>query len=298
MRRCRLIWSPCLVPSTTSAFFSRVERNLFVGFLVMKVVWHFLLFFFGSWVLGEWTPCTVTCGDGIQTRDLTCKQEISATLTMRVNEAACLGAAPSVPRVRNCNLGHCAKWHTSDWGKVRRNENLHVSISNCIIVRETCLLSWLITGQHVNWMLLPCRHLTSLFAFFFLWSARRVAAKEWGTGASIAKDLTDVMSANPIARLPKGLRAAIFAIWAPVRPTPGSLQSGLVKYVVLIIIYFFFFLLFSRETPAISQLRKNLCIFNLNYCFVGRFAVLRRMRHWHSNAQSSLFQQQWNGLRC
>ncbi|XP_045026312.1 thrombospondin type-1 domain-containing protein 4 isoform X2 [Daphnia magna] len=70
-----------------------------------------------DWVLGEWTPCTVTCGDGIQTRDLTCKQEISATLTMRVNEAACLGAAPSVPRVRNCNLGHCAKWHTSDWGK-------------------------------------------------------------------------------------------------------------------------------------------------------------------------------------
>ncbi|EFX88574.1 hypothetical protein DAPPUDRAFT_191054 [Daphnia pulex] len=70
-----------------------------------------------DWVLGEWTPCTVTCGDGIQTRDLTCKQEISATLTMRVNEAACLGAAPLVPRVRNCNLGHCAKWHTSDWGK-------------------------------------------------------------------------------------------------------------------------------------------------------------------------------------
>ncbi|XP_046649174.1 thrombospondin type-1 domain-containing protein 4-like isoform X2 [Daphnia pulicaria] len=70
-----------------------------------------------DWVLGEWTPCSVTCGDGIQTRDLTCKQEISATLTMRVNEAACLGAAPLVPRVRNCNLGHCAKWHTSDWGK-------------------------------------------------------------------------------------------------------------------------------------------------------------------------------------
>lgn len=76
-------------------------------------------FFLTSWVLGEWTPCSVTCGDGIQTRDLTCKQEISATLTMRVNEAACLGAAPLVPRVRNCNLGHCAKWHTSDWGKVR-----------------------------------------------------------------------------------------------------------------------------------------------------------------------------------
>ena len=88
-------------------------------------VWHSFFFFFkyflllASWVLGEWTSCTVTCGDGIQTRDLTCKQEISPTLTMRVNEAACLGTAPSVPRVRNCNLGHCAKWHTSDWGKVR-----------------------------------------------------------------------------------------------------------------------------------------------------------------------------------
>lgn len=140
MRRCRLIWCPCLVPSTTSALFPR--RTEFVCWVFGdEGCVTFSSFFFGSWVLGEWTPCTVTCGDGIQTRDLTCKQEISATLTMRVNEAACLGAAPSVPRVRNCNLGHCAKWHTSDWGKVRRNENLHVSISNCIIVRETCLLS-------------------------------------------------------------------------------------------------------------------------------------------------------------
>lgn len=117
-----------------------VEWNIFGD---CECVWHSFLFFFKyfllltSWVLGEWTPCTVTCGDGIQTRDLTCKQEISPTLTMRVNEAACLGTAPSVPRVRNCNLGHCAKWHTSDWGKVRNffiffvfvlfEKNLHFS---------------------------------------------------------------------------------------------------------------------------------------------------------------------------
>lgn len=85
--------------------------------------WHLMMtivvtIYVVRWVLGEWTPCSVTCGEGIQTRDLTCKQEISATLTMRVNEAACLNAAPSLPRVRNCNMGHCAKWHTSEWGKV------------------------------------------------------------------------------------------------------------------------------------------------------------------------------------
>lgn len=102
------------------------------------------------WVLGEWTPCSVTCGEGIQTRELTCKQEISATLTMRVNEAACLSAAPSLPRVRNCNLDHCAKWHTSEWGKVIfpkrkiyiRETNFYEHIRSSIIFDD----GWTVTG--------------------------------------------------------------------------------------------------------------------------------------------------------
>lgn len=94
-------WRP-MIPSMAFAYF----------FLLVCVI------AVGRWVLGEWTPCSVTCGDGIQTRDLSCKQEISATLTMRVHEGACLNPAPTAPRVRNCNAGHCAKWHVSDWGKV------------------------------------------------------------------------------------------------------------------------------------------------------------------------------------
>lgn len=266
---CPLVWHPCLIPSTASSVSVSNGISLFWWWRLCDI-----LLLFDSWVLGEWTPCSVTCGDGIQTRDLTCKQEISATLTMRVNEAACLGAAPSVPRMRNCNLGHCAKWHTSDWGKVR-NEKFTFSFISFYFstalsyARLVLFRDWLQTWIEC---FLPCRHLTSPCFVYFLLSARRVAVKEWGTGASTAKDLTDVMSANPIARRPKDLPAAIFAIWAPARPTPGFSPNGLVKYVV-----------------SFFQLYKNLIILTRIFAFVVQFAVFGRMRHWHSNTQSSLF---------
>ena len=71
------------------------------------------------WMYGDWSPCSVTCGEGVQTRELSCKQEISSTLTMKVNEAACLTPAPSLSKVRTCSQAPCAKWHAADWGKVR-----------------------------------------------------------------------------------------------------------------------------------------------------------------------------------
>jgi len=101
-------------------FFNVLQQNSNDGIHLM--VFPCSLFFpIDRWILSDWSSCSATCGDGIQTRDLTCKQEISATLTMRVNEAACLNAAPTLPRVRSCNLGACAKWQASEWSKVSRS---------------------------------------------------------------------------------------------------------------------------------------------------------------------------------
>ncbi|KAB7497517.1 A disintegrin and metalloproteinase with thrombospondin motifs 12, partial [Armadillidium nasatum] len=44
----------------------------------------------GRWVPGEWSDCSVTCGIGVQTRPLLCKQVVSSSLTMMVPEGACL----------------------------------------------------------------------------------------------------------------------------------------------------------------------------------------------------------------
>lgn len=121
------------------------------------------------------------------------------------------------------------------------------------------------------------------FSSLFLWSARPVAAKAWDTDAFSARALTAETSANLTVRQLKGRPAAIFAIWALARQTPGSLPNGPARYSITSCLDFllFFLLFFPRN----------------HYNFGFPCPVFGRMRNWYPNSQSSLFLEQWNWLR-
>lgn len=77
------------------------------------------------WVGGEWGECSVTCGEGEQTREILCRQEITPTLTMTVAEGACLTPpSPLLQRTRSCQRLPCpgpgsgGQWSVGAWSQV------------------------------------------------------------------------------------------------------------------------------------------------------------------------------------
>lgn len=69
-----------------------------------------------QWVVGEWSNCSAQdCGEGYKMRSIHCEQRISATLTMRVMEGACLQRKPEVRSV--CQLRSCHHWAAGEWSE-------------------------------------------------------------------------------------------------------------------------------------------------------------------------------------
>ncbi|XP_063226232.1 ADAMTS-like protein 4 isoform X2 [Bacillus rossius redtenbacheri] len=82
-----------------------------------------------EWVAADWGECSATCGDGVQSRELACKQEITASLTMKVADGACL-RPPQHARTQPCHRPACpgspqqplgggggGGWRVGDWGQ-------------------------------------------------------------------------------------------------------------------------------------------------------------------------------------
>uniref|UniRef100_A0A1B6CQ79 PLAC domain-containing protein n=1 Tax=Clastoptera arizonana TaxID=38151 RepID=A0A1B6CQ79_9HEMI len=78
-----------------------------------------------EWVGGDWSGCSVSCGEGVQTREIICRQEISPTLIMTVAEGACLTPPPPhLHKTRVCHEPPCSgvpythgQWVAGAWSQ-------------------------------------------------------------------------------------------------------------------------------------------------------------------------------------
>ncbi|GFY53577.1 a disintegrin and metalloproteinase with thrombospondin motifs adt-2, partial [Trichonephila inaurata madagascariensis] len=52
------------------------------------------------WQAGSWEPCSVSCGQGFQSRDVVCVQQVSQNIYSMVQNQFCVG--PSPPMTKPC----------------------------------------------------------------------------------------------------------------------------------------------------------------------------------------------------
>ncbi|XP_042302856.1 papilin isoform X3 [Sceloporus undulatus] len=67
-----------------------------------------------TWTTGPWSECSASCGEGVQTRTVSCR----AHLGSRILDAACL-TEPKPPHTQPCIGENCIQeigWHIGDWG--------------------------------------------------------------------------------------------------------------------------------------------------------------------------------------
>lgn len=76
-------------------------------------------FFFVSWKVGPWAPCSVSCGGGFQSRSVYCVSSDGTGGQEAAEETQCAGLAGKPPTTQACNLQRCAVWSVEPWGEVR-----------------------------------------------------------------------------------------------------------------------------------------------------------------------------------
>lgn len=72
-----------------------------------------------SWKVGPWTPCSVSCGGGFQSRPVYCISSDGAGGQEAAEEIQCAGLPGKPPATQACNLQRCAAWSVEPWGEVR-----------------------------------------------------------------------------------------------------------------------------------------------------------------------------------
>ena len=100
--------------------------------LTEKIVWlsffhldlttplkHLLACF--SWYVSGWRPCSRTCGKGVQTRTILCRQQVSRGQYNTLPDSNCAATKPEGPETQDCNKIDCpAEKFPGEWSSVRR----------------------------------------------------------------------------------------------------------------------------------------------------------------------------------
>ncbi|OCU00941.1 hypothetical protein XELAEV_18006720mg [Xenopus laevis] len=95
-----------------------------------------------AWYSSEWKQCSQTCGGGIHTREVLCKQRLSDGSILELPETFCSSLKP--PSQELCKNEDCpAEWHITDWSQCSVTCGEGTQIQNAICRKK------LKTGEYI-----------------------------------------------------------------------------------------------------------------------------------------------------
>ncbi|NXK15936.1 ATL1 protein, partial [Arenaria interpres] len=69
------------------------------------------------WMVTSWSPCTRSCGGGIQMRRVTCQLLTAKGSSVPMSNEACAQVSKRPVDTQNCNRQPCVEWVASSWGQ-------------------------------------------------------------------------------------------------------------------------------------------------------------------------------------
>ncbi|KAF4014837.1 hypothetical protein G4228_006135 [Cervus hanglu yarkandensis] len=94
------------------------------------------------WMMTEWTPCSRTCGKGMQSRQVACTQQLSNGTLTRARERDCAGPKPA--SAQRCEGQDCMTvWEAGVWSEcsVKCGKGVRHRTVRCTNPRKKCVLS-------------------------------------------------------------------------------------------------------------------------------------------------------------
>jgi len=92
------------------------------------------------WYVSGWRPCSRTCGKGVQTREIVCRQQVSRGQFNTLPDSQCTDAKPADPATQDCNKIDCpAEKVPGDWSACSTScgAGIKTRTTSCQRLKET-----------------------------------------------------------------------------------------------------------------------------------------------------------------